>query len=263
MNDPSFLDSLFFLSAKNKHKKKMIGFFIVIILLSIGGVVYLRPFRHALIGVIFSSIIYILLNIYFIWEGNYINEYEITISKINFHIDRWYQNFVDYHQRHISFMTENDIKNFFMHNNTIRDRMEEVIKKGADIVSYGDVEKNEKVFSVMLLGYRDKNGYYDDLNWQLTKQMVYMINTCIIDQSNETVVSFSKEIFKDRIDYNKYLVSDAIVASYITIAPSNKEINKYKLIDTTYHPIMGYQAKAIKKMFDRYTPNNMCFKNLN
>ncbi len=241
-----------------------------IVILAAIGVVYwkvtsLRPY---MLGIGLGIIILLILLIYKLWEGNYLDEYQITIPTIKYRLKELYNREGKNNNKYIHRMTQNDIQTFFKnHSNSVKHNMEFHIKQGYDIVSYADVVEFDQIFSLVILACRDKDGHYDYLNWKIPNQLIYMINPCMITQK-EKKIEIMKHLFPDRDDFVTIAdtpapnIHDLIILSYTTIVPSEKKKDHFKIRNVYFHPVYNYQAIAVKMMFEKYYPNNLnkvCF----
>lgn len=217
-----------------------------------------RNQRKFCYGYLIASILWMLLNVYYFWQANYVNEYEITFDKMWFHVQKKLESSSG-QSKAIQKMTKRDIELFFKDPQDYgKDRMRVYIENGFDIVSHADVVDGGQIFSIMSMAYRDKrNNAYDYLNWKHPHKTEYLINSCYIDLNDEKVMKLARELFPK--EFFDSIGKNAIIAKYTTIRPSREKDNKFRIVDVPFHPMDGYQADSIRMVFKKYTPDKMCF----
>lgn len=216
---------------------------------------YFPALRNYSAGFLIGTSISAIILLHYAWYSGFIEERGVTVSRMLYHYNFKRED----DKKVILQMTENDVINFFKNgSNFIQDRMyEQLVRYGDDAVSVADVIDDGKAFSLIATAFRDRKGYLDWLNWGDPFQIIYMINPCIIEFSD--IPKESENLIKAKQPKG---VNDVILVSFSTTVLSDFKKGRFKIRDMPFHPIYGYQAIAVKKIIELYTPKSKCFKSI-
>ncbi len=141
-------------------------------------------------------------------------------------------------------MTNEDIVPFFSNaNNPIKQSMECCVKQNHSVISYPDVVKDGKAFSLILCN--------------ISNTLNFMINLCIIDP--KTTMDAFEDVHMTVRDIAPPGTHDIIYAQYTTIVPAMHTKNAFKIRYVPFRPIYNQEAIDIKKLFKKYVSNKICF----
>jgi energy-coupling factor transporter transmembrane protein EcfT len=220
------------------------------------------------VGFLVSLIIIGIINFYWFWYGNFMEEYDITTNKFNYFINKIDKKLSFGHEQKLIFkMTKKDIEIFFKNgSNFYRDRMEYNLNMQEDAVALADVVPEDKTYSMILLGYRHKTGFYDWLNWKDPYNKIFLINLCFYNPTNPDTQKIIDNVIKDEQLKNEIIdppkgTTDVVLARYVTIVPSEGNSKGFKIRKIYFHPFFNYQAMALKALKDKYVKNSDCFYN--